>query len=592
LAARQQNGDFVLFSDMQRLEMDIVLTDVVGLGSDSDIWPSLMQRAMHVRAGKIATNDKNSPLKAFTWPETWDLRMIFLGWHEGLPAMMEEMAEKHHKLAMHVLCPGHPEILKQRQARMQISAERAAAHSGCEMEAEVHPWYGFDAAAMMPLLKGCKVVMLYPEEASGGEDSLLEMWFHEVARMLDARKAKVKWWTPPKLMVLPREGSMIEGLRDAARAYERLDIDVGSPDTFHDVFMARQMLGRALYHARPAALRQEKVAFDFMQTVLGDAVIIEDADVERLLAETDADWTQVYREAWQRGWMLTAYLLPDKASEGGVFDALEAFFPHSQHDRASRMHLLAGSQIEEMDMPIAAEKMLFCRRGVLAETAQNSSADNTPDAATHTENKHDVKAVEMPLQGAETDNAAGPEKTNAKDFAVPADKQETVNVEDDAVVKDGPIFAESSVDATEHTVATDAIDENEMQLPAKAAKEGEVMPQTVWPEVADKRLLTVLHKQVAGALELLNASTEDGLIKLTDAMDRDVEGVLAKDIIAALTDFQNIDRVMQRLRNVESSLSDWAIAQNGQAPAEAIWKDEVEKRYVMEEERQVLRGEL
>ncbi|MDQ6986727.1 MAG: hypothetical protein Q9M25_02855 [Mariprofundaceae bacterium] len=597
LAGRCEDGCFVLFSDLRQLENDIIITDVLGLGSEPSTWPTLMRSAMH--APTPEPNSQNTPLKAFNWPETWDLSMIFLGWHEGLPAMMEEMAEKHHKLSIHVLCPGQADVLKQRQARMQAAVERAEQRTACEMEAQVNPWYGFNAEALMPLLKGCKVIMLYPEEASGGEDSLLEMWFHEVARMLDARKAKVKWWTPPKLMVLPRDAAMIEGLRDVARSYERLAIDVGSPDFFHDVFMARQLLSRALYHARPDMLRQQKVAFDFMQTVLGDAVIIEDVDVERLLASSDADWTQVYREAWRRGWMLTAYLLPDKQSAGAVFQALETLFPHGKQTRGSRMHLLAGSQIEEMDMPFNAAKMLFCRRGLLAETGE--------DAAVQV-------MSEMPVQEEENIEKTAKEKSIAKDLPTSADKQKTVNGDDDAVddssgdktAKNGPIVAES-VESSVNKAASDAVennmaegtagkpceaDQHETRLASETAKEGEVMSQSVWPQTADKRLLTVLHKQVAGALDLLNVSTEDGLIKLTDAMDRDVEGVLADDIMAALTDFQSIDRVMQRLRNVEACLSDWAIAQHAQAPAEVLWKDEVEKRYVMEEERQVLRDEL
>jgi len=133
---------------------------------------------------------------------------------------------------------------------------------------------------------------------------------------------------------------------------------------------------------------------------------------------------------------------------------------------------------------------------------------------------------------------------------------------------------------------------SEEDLPAEIAKEGEVMQSSVWPESADKRLIMVLKKQVEGALALLSSSTEDGLLKLTDVMDRDVEGKFADDIMAALTDFQAIDRVMQRLRNVESCLNDWGDAQAEGQEGQPLWKDEVEKRYVMEEERQLLRSEL
>ena len=117
------------------------------------------------------------------------------------------------------------------------------------------------------------------------------------------------------------------------------------------------------------------------------------------------------------------------------------------------------------------------------------------------------------------------------------------------------------------------------------------MPESPWPEVADARLLRVLRRQVAEALELLGRSAEAGLVKLAEAMDRDASGAVSEDIMAALTELQNIDRVMQRLRNVETCLADWAEA----APVpegEPRWREAVEGRYVMEEERQALRSEL
>lgn len=117
------------------------------------------------------------------------------------------------------------------------------------------------------------------------------------------------------------------------------------------------------------------------------------------------------------------------------------------------------------------------------------------------------------------------------------------------------------------------------------------MPESPWPDTADARLLRVLRKQVGEALDLLGRSTEEGLVKLAEAMDKDESGAVSDDIMAALTDLQNVDRVMQRLRNVESCLADWAEA----APAssgEPRWREAVESRYVMEEERLALRSEL
>ncbi|TLS67997.1 hypothetical protein FEF65_06020 [Mariprofundus erugo] len=117
------------------------------------------------------------------------------------------------------------------------------------------------------------------------------------------------------------------------------------------------------------------------------------------------------------------------------------------------------------------------------------------------------------------------------------------------------------------------------------------MNSSVWPQTADRRLIKVLERQVEGSVSLLESSSEDGLIKLTQILDLGVSPEIEELIMAALTDLQNIDRVMQRLNNVKSCLQDWGSAAPA-APASALWKSEVEKRYVMEEERTVLREEL
>jgi len=116
------------------------------------------------------------------------------------------------------------------------------------------------------------------------------------------------------------------------------------------------------------------------------------------------------------------------------------------------------------------------------------------------------------------------------------------------------------------------------------------MADAVWPKVADKRLIKVLEKQVDGSVQLLEQSSEDGLIKLTEILDMGVSAEVEDRIMAALTDLQNIDRVSQRMNNVKSCLQDWGKAAQESPPA--VWKDAVEKRYVMEEERQALKEEL
>jgi len=654
LAGRNAAGEFRLFGDMAVITDDIVLTDVVGIGRDSLLWPTEMRRAM--AAGELVSEQIRPVLKEFSWPETWDISMIFLGWHDGLPAMMEEMAERHHKLAVHVMFPTGNDALELRKQRMLEAAERAGKRTGCELKVNVLPWYGFSAEVLMPHLKGCKVIMLYPEDASGGEDSMLEMWFHEVARMLDARKAKVKWWTPPKLMVLPRDAINVPCLRKAARGYTRLDIDVGSPDSFHDVFIARQLLSRVLYHARPERLRQDKIAYDFMQVVLGDAVIIEDVEVKRLFASSSASWSQVYKEALQRGWMLAAYMLPDaEPGRRDLFGTLDTLFPLGGHEVGSRMHLMGGAPADAMDAPLHVSSLLFCRRGVLRDIPEASASPDTdsaavvkqstpvqqevviPEAAESIKNKMDVadasarsseaEPVAMPAIEAESTGFSGMDESGspadvqeankhiAKDSAASADKQESdviaaceasgsgmdIALEEERQEQESPLVSEDSgsfedsqqnEETPSHEINETPVAAHQENMLTEIAKEGEVMQSSVWPESADKRLLMVLKKQVEGALALLNASTEDGLIKLTDAMDRDVEGVLADDIMAALTDFQAIDRVMQRLKNVETCLNDWSDAQAEAQGGQPLWKDEVEKRYVMEEERQVLRSEL
>ena len=117
------------------------------------------------------------------------------------------------------------------------------------------------------------------------------------------------------------------------------------------------------------------------------------------------------------------------------------------------------------------------------------------------------------------------------------------------------------------------------------------MSDSVWPRKADKRLLRVLAGQLEGALALLKESSEDGLVKLSGALDEQPGEAVEFQIMEALTDLQNIDRVSQRLHNVRTCLADWAEVAE-ETSGEPAWKEAVSKRYVMEEEREVLRREL
>ena len=571
VAARTSEGRHVLFGDLRKLRAPVAITHVLGLGREPQDWPARMREAL---AEDAAEPDEAPPLAAFTWPDEWDLKLIFVGWHDGLPAMVEEMARKHRRLAVHLLAPGDEEVVAGRRARLEEAAARVAeASPQCRLEVRTHAWDGLDAAALLPLLKGCKVVMLYPPETGrGDEDATLELWFHEIARLLDARKAQVKWWTPPKLMVLPRAAASVPALRRAARDYARLEVHVGSPDAFHDAFVARQVLARLARDRQTRA--HEAHAFAFMHVLLGDEVIVEGADAARLLVRDDAGWEAIHREAWRRGWMLVAAVMPAAEEPAHpVMRLLERLFPDGAPDAGGRVRVLAGVPAHELPPPSRVAQLLFCRRGVL-ETHRRPEADEAGAKVPAGAADREGEAVAEPAAGA---------RDAARAVSPPDSGTEVARKPESEPAQTAPERGEPPAEAARAGEA----------LPARRdeVKEGVPMPESPWPEVADARLLRVLRRQVAEALELLGRSAEAGLVKLAEAMDRDASGAVSEDIMAALTELQNIDRVMQRLRNVETCLADWAEA----APVpegEPRWREAVEGRYVMEEERQALRSEL
>jgi len=595
LAARREDGSFVLFSDLMRAKENEAFIDVVGLGGSALLWSGMMETALSIDADQPHEN----ALKQFTWPETWDLSMIFLGWHAGLPAMIEEMALKHHKLTVHVLSTVHEEKLMLQNRAVKDACERAALHCKCDLKVSVHAWDGLDTEGWESLLRGCKVMMFYPEEqANGSEDSLLELWFHEVARVLSQRKAKVKWWTPPKLMVLPRSGEHVASFEIAGLDYPDLAVDVGSPDAFHDVFMARQLLTHARKHLNKEESLQDEKSFAFMDAMLGDAVLVEDVATTRLVEnDADMDWVPVYREALRRGWMLMAYVMPEIEHDGQTaFTILNKMFPQPQDDTGSRMHLLAGSPVMEMDVPAQTVTLLFCRRGVL------NVNDTGEDAVETVVEKAEQEAVSEKVQEELKTIPETVQKPEQEDIVEEVVEEIVEEIVEEVVEKtvEKPIEKEVEVAVEEGTQAVveeniesereDTIKQAETGL-QKTVLEGEVMNDSVWPQQADKRLLRVLKKQVGGSLELLNESCEEGLVKLTEILDMGVSEEVEDLIMAARTDLQNIDRVSQRLNNVKSCLKDWSdhVPDSGQA---ALWEEEVSQRYVMEEERMVLKEEL
>jgi len=587
LAARREDGSFILFSDLMHAEKSEVFSDVVGLGGSTLLWSGIMESSLSMDANQPHEN----LLKQFTWPETWDLSMIFLGWHAGLPAMIEEMALKHHKLTVHVLSTVHEDKLTLYHRSMKDACERAAAHCKCELKVSVHAWDGLDTEKWESLLRGCKVIMFYPEEqTNGSEDSLLELWFHEVARVLSERKAKVKWWTPPKLMVLPRSGEHVSSFEMAGLDYPDLAVDVGSPDAFHDVFMARQLLTHARKHLNQEESLQDEKSYAFMDAMLGDAVLVEDVATTRLVEiEAGMDWVPVYRESLRRGWMLMAYVMPEIEHDGQTaFTVLNKIFPQPQDDTGSRMHLLAGSPVMEMDVPAQTVTLLFCRRGVLNV---NDATEDVVEAVV--EKEEEVVPTEEVVE-------EKPQKVSEAVESIQETEQEEVIEElaEEIIEKEAEVIVEKEIqdkasNETEETIKNESLEtikQAETGL-EKAVLEGEVMNDSVWPQQADKRLLRVLKKQVGGSLELLNESCEEGLVKLTEVLDMGVSEEVEDLIMAALTDLQNIDRVSQRLNNVKSCLKDWSDHAPETAQA-VLWEAEVSQRYVMEEERMVLKEEL
>ena len=584
LAAMNEDGEPVLFSDLMRAREAQQFSDLIAIGNTPTLWPGIMTRAL-----TQSSETHENRLKAFTWPETWDLSMIFLGWHHGLPAMVEEMALNHHKLNVHVFSTADEAMLTRANRQLHDVAESAAEH--CELKASVHAWDGMDMAALEAQLRGCKVMMFYPEDRGGdNEDSVLELWYHEAARMLAARKAKAKWWTPPKLMVLPRKGGHVGGFVRASQDYPLLETHVGSPDAFHDVLMARRLLNEACRHFDAEASARQDQVFRFVDALLGDTVLVESVTTDRLLDVSHhgaADWVSAYRESLRRGWLLMGYLMPQIGMQDrNAFEMLDAAFPAQQKEHVSGMYLLAGVAANEMDLPQESAELLFCRRGVLAQqdkpkAVKKALAAKKPKVAEQkpTEQKTIVKtpAAEKTTPAEPIADAVEPQvaiEKKASELQVQAGDGETGDETDGK--KKLPVASKAPA---------------AVAAPAEAIATAEVVEASGWPQQADPQLLSVLQAQVAGSVQMLEQSSEDALLKLSEILDMDVDAAVQDKIMAALTDLQNIDRVSQRMHNVEYVLQDWAAATppTGRAPG---WIETVKRRYVMEEERLVLRDVL
>ncbi len=544
LAGREANGKLTLLADLYHVDHEVVLEDVIGIGSEPSLWGSVMRDALD---GELKAH--HNPLKTFSWPEVWDLNIIFLGWHPGLPAMLVEMALKHHKIAFHVFSVSDSEGVEEKQALLDGAVTEVANRSKCKITTSVTEWDGLDIEALTPKLRGCKLIMLYPEEVVGeGEDSVLELWLHRVGEVLQARKEKTKWWTPPKLMVLPRAGENIASLIKASQEYPLLQMDVGSPDAFHDLYVSRKMITHAWKLIDPRLVEQELKAYEMMELMLSDAVALEMTSAEGLLAEACESWHDIYREGLHRGWSLIAYVMPERGKDAPVdpFHVLERMFPLDRNYEGSRMHMLSGAMVMEMDAPTKVDQLLFVRRGVLEEHGEEKEKPAKPAPAKTTPTK--VKS------------SKSKEKPSAP------------------VTPPSPPV----------TPAQAGVQQEETTAPTTPAATVEVVDPGEWPAQSDARLLRVLAEQIRESVTLLQSSSESGLMKLMTLLEGAPGEAVEAKIMDALGSLQNLDRVSQWVNNVTSTLDDWA---GGVTPisGDAGWMAALANRYVMEEEREVLK---
>ncbi|PJA32376.1 MAG: hypothetical protein CO187_04285 [Zetaproteobacteria bacterium CG_4_9_14_3_um_filter_53_7] len=363
LAFRNEAGEFRLVSDMLKISKPFPIVDVVAIGRDPSLWHSMMERHLNNTFAPM----RERVLKTFQWPEIWDLNLLFMGWHDGLPAMIEEMAVKHHKLTLNILNP--TDSMQQRslqQQRLELVCATVKAGGQCDLQVQMFEWDGLDVSDVMPLLRSCKVIMLYPVESSqDNEDSMLELWYHGLAGLLSARKQEVKEWMPPKVMILPRDRKNSTTFIQSTKSYPSLNIVVGSPDAFHDVYMGRHVLAFAKRSIDPKGFEQESKTFAFVHQLLGDAILVESEQTHRLLDAKDAKWDEVYLDGLRRGWVPLAYALElSHATHKDLYRFIDRVFPIEKH-AAEQLHLLAGTLIDEFEMPASSSITLFCRRGVL-----------------------------------------------------------------------------------------------------------------------------------------------------------------------------------------------------------------------------------
>ncbi|RMH52544.1 MAG: hypothetical protein D6682_01665, partial [Zetaproteobacteria bacterium] len=535
IAARSEEGRLILTADLFRAEEEIALTDMIGIGSEPSLWVGAMEAALG--RGPI---DHHNPLKTFSWPEVWDLNIIFLGWHPGLPAMLVEMALKHHKIAFHLFTVDDADGVAAKQALLAGAVEEASTRSNCKITYSVNAWDGLDIDALTPRLRGCKLIMLYPEERRGGdsEDSVLELWLHRVGASLQARKEKTKWWTPPKLMILPRSKANIGTLIAAGADYPLIPMDVGSPDAFHDLYIARKMITHAWKPIDPALVVQELKCYEMIELLLSDAVVLEMTGTGELLAGPCESWRDIYREGIHRGWSLVGYVMPERPKDAPVdpYQLLEELFPLNRSYDGSRMHLLAGALPMEMDLPHRTDQLLFIRRGVIEQHAGGKKAAGKPAAGA--KKPAATRAAAAPATAA----------TKAKDAPAAAARSTT---------RPAPAAPKPAADAAPTTAKTTSpapsaakpahAPAQPQQAAAPPPKQAPAQPQQAattgavrvddpgtWPKQSDARLLAVLAEQCREAQQLLQQSSEAALVKLMGLLEQAPGEAVEGHIMAGL----------------------------------------------------------
>ncbi|MDQ6963999.1 MAG: hypothetical protein Q9M13_03660, partial [Mariprofundales bacterium] len=147
--------------------------------------------------------------------------------------------------------------------------------------------------------------------------------------------------------------------------------------------------------------------------------------------------------------------------------------------------------------------------------------------------------------------------------------------------------AEIAVSESVGVAAADSVPVEPVAADAAQPAVIELVDRGEWPRQSDARLLQVLAEQVKESVELLQSSSESGLMKLMTLLESAPGEAVEAHVMDALGSLQNLDRVSQWVNNVTSTLNDWSCGVTA-ISGDAGWMQALANRYVMEEERAVL----